>query len=66
MKEDNNIQPIYPSIDPQSVSGFSYKPAEIKKGPLDNPFARNSIVDLNNKGEPISSPTISQILRDFK
>jgi hypothetical protein len=33
---------------------------------LSNPFERNSIVDLNNKGQPNNSPTISQILRDFK
>jgi hypothetical protein len=42
-----------------------YKPPE-NKAKLDNPFERNSVVDVNNKGEPTNTPTISQILRDFK
>jgi hypothetical protein len=46
----------------------TYKP-EIKgevKGGVENPFSRQSIVSVNNKGQPTNSPTISQILRDFK
>ncbi len=44
-----------------------YKPPEPKeKNGVSNPFERNSVVDVNSKGQPNNSPTISQILRDFK
>jgi hypothetical protein len=37
-----------------------------KGGKITNPFESKCIVEVNNKGEPNNSPTISQILRDFK
>ena len=61
--EDPNKGPLYPSLDPSAAKDF--KPYD-EKGNIANPFSRNTIVNVNNKGEPANSPTISQILRDFK
>jgi hypothetical protein len=63
MKEDPKQQPIYPSINPNEIE--PYKPYD-SKGNIANPFERQSVTAVNNNGQPTSTPTISQILRDFK
>lgn len=66
MKEDPNQQPIYPSINPNEFEPAPYKPYDAK-GNIANPFERQSVTQVNNKGgEQTGTPTISQILRDFK
>ena len=65
-KEENGQNPIYPSINPNNpVEIKPYKPYD-EKGNIANPFDRQSVTNVNNKGQPTGSPTISQILRDFK
>ena len=66
MKEDPKVNPIYPSVDPTNLNITPYKPPEGKKGAVENPFERNSITNVNNNMQNTGSPTISQILRDFK
>lgn len=63
--ENPSMESRYPSIDPQQFSAPKYVPITEKKSGVDNPFTRNSVVDVNG-GNNNGSPTISQILRDFK
>ena len=66
MKDDPNQKSIYPSINPNEFEPAPYKPYDAK-GNIANPFERQSVVNVNKKaGEENSTPTISQILRDFK
>lgn len=57
---------MYPSVDPNKMNIAPYKPPEAKKGATDNPFERNNVTNVNNNMKGTGSPTISQILRDFK
>lgn len=56
-KKEDNVNPIYPSVDPNSFKGQGYQPQQPTQP---NQPTEGTTEDVNK------SPTISQIMRDFK